>query len=282
VPRICKINKIQVFRVSIVYITKDKIGNNMNFDERVDKLISAGESLLTTIKSPMGGVVTMPSADASLFSEWKTNSLFFLEQAFGVNSPYYVEFSTKVTQAYSGKINRGLGSLRAAKENLGYISVTADTSSNTNTKDIIQNIANRFHSTVRAFRNRYSCRQPLTVSDEYDVQYIYGALLQLFFDDIRPEECTPSYAGKASRIDFLLKNERTVIEIKKTRDGLKDKELGSQLIDDIERYRSHPDCDFLVCFVYDPDGFISNPRGVEADLSRERDGLDVLVQIMPK
>ena len=39
----------------------------------------------------------------------------------------------------------------------------------------------------------------------------------LYFDDIRAEEWTPSYAGKCARVDFLLKNEKIVIEVKKTR-----------------------------------------------------------------
>ena len=42
------------------------------------------------------------------------------------------------------------------------------------------------------------------------------ALLLLYFDDIRAEEWTPSYAGKSARMDFLLKNEGVVIEVKKT------------------------------------------------------------------
>ena len=36
-------------------------------------------------------------------------------------------------------------------------------------------------------------------------------------------------------MDFLLKNEEISIEVKMTRDGLKDKELGEQLIIDIAK-----------------------------------------------
>jgi hypothetical protein len=110
---------------------------------------------------------------------------------------------------------------------------------------------------------------------------LFHALLCLFFDDIRPEEWTPSYAGKCARVDFLLKQEETIIEIKKTRKGLGAKELGEQLIIDIQRYQSHPSCKMLVCFIYDPEGRISNPRGIENDLNRD-DGLKVRVCITPK
>jgi hypothetical protein len=67
-------------------------------------------------------------------------------------------------------------------------------------------------------------------------------------------------------MDFLLKEEEIAIEVKMTRDGLKDKELGDQLIIDIAKYQTHPGCKCLYCFVYDPDGIIRNPRGIEKDL----------------
>jgi hypothetical protein len=63
---------------------------------------------------------------------------------------------------------------------------------------------------IRPFGARYN-------DDEYDVQDIFHALLRLFVDDIREEEWTPSYAGGASRMDFLLPELETVVEIKKTR-----------------------------------------------------------------
>lgn len=59
------------------------------------------------------------------------------------------------------------------------------------------------------------------------------------FDDVRPEEYTPSYAGSNSRMDFLLKKEQIVIEVKKASKHLKDKEIGKQLNDDIAKYKSH-------------------------------------------
>ena len=107
-------------------------------------------------------------------------------------------------------------------------------------------------------------------------------MLRLYFDDIRAEEWTPSYAGGASRVDFLLKKEAIIIEIKKTRATLKAKQLGEQLIIDIVKYQVHPDCKNLICFVYDPEGYINNPAGIENDLSGKRDDLNVFVYIVPK
>lgn len=149
------------------------------------------------------------------------------------------------------------------------------------TSYILEHLFKRFHLIVKQLRHRHNDRGSLDVDDEYDVQDLLHALLRLFFNDIRTEEWTPSYAGKSSRMDFLLKDESIVIEVKKTRKGLTAKELGDQLIIDIERYQQHPDCEKLFCFVYDPEERIVNPRGVEKDLSRVEDNLTVDVLITP-
>lgn len=83
------------------------------------------------------------------------------------------------------------------------------------TEVILERIFMRFYKIARQLRNRHDNRQTLSIEDEYDVQDLLHALLHLYFNDIRPEEWTPSYAGKSARVDFLLKNEKTVIEVKK-------------------------------------------------------------------
>jgi len=147
---------------------------------------------------------------------------------------------------------------------------------------MVEHICKRFHLVARQLHSRHKERPTLDIDDEYDVQDLLHALLKLYFEDIRPEEVTPSYAGASSRMDFLLKNESVVIEVKKTRKGLGAKELGEQLIVDIERYQSHPSCKTLICFVYDPEGKIANPKGLENDLSQKEDTLTVKVLIVPK
>lgn len=149
----------------------------------------------------------------------------------------------------------------------GYIQIqTYKTDINQN--EILEKIFSNFHKMAIKLRDRHEDRNTLDIEDEYDVQDLVYAILNLFFDDVRKEECAPSYAGKASRVDFLLKNEEIVIEIKKTRTNLKDKEIGDQLIIDIARYRAHPNCKKLICFVYDPEGRIANPIGITNDLEK--------------
>src|SRR5690242_13311324 len=94
--------------------------------------------------------------------------------------------------------------------------------------ETIERIGRRFDLIARQLKKRYNGRETLTIADEYDVQNLFQALLKLFFDDIRSEEWTPSYAGRCSRIDFLLKPEEIVIEIKKTRTSLNAKEISDE------------------------------------------------------
>ena len=147
----------------------------------------------------------------------------------------------------------------------------------------VRKICLRFHIVTKQLSDRrHENRNTIIIEDEYDVQDLLHALLKIFFDDIRPEEWTPSYAGKSSRMDFLLKSEKIVIEVKKTRENLKEKQIADQLIIDIDRYKAaHLDCETLFCFVYDPEGLIQNPIGFEKDINEKHKGI-AEVLICPK
>lgn len=145
----------------------------------------------------------------------------------------------------------------------------------------LEQLLDRFHAASLKLRVRHDSRSGIEIQDEYDVQDVLHALLKTLYTDVRPEEYTPSYAGRNSRVDFLCKEASVAIEVKMTRAGLKDKEVGDQLIIDISRYRGHPSVKCLVCFVYDPSHYLINPTGIETDLTRVVDGLDVRVLVRP-
>jgi len=152
---------------------------------------------------------------------------------------------------------------------------------NLSNDELLYNIFNKFHNVAIQLRSRYNGRETIDIKDEYDVQDVLHVLLKLHFKDIRKEEWTPSYAGGASRMDFLLKDEQIVIEVKKTRNGIDDKELGKQLIIDKAKYTAHPNCKKLICFTSDPDGRIQNPKGIENDLNSKNDDFIVDIVIRP-
>jgi hypothetical protein len=148
---------------------------------------------------------------------------------------------------------------------------------------LVEQLCRRFPALTKALLQRQRSRRPFKITDEYDVQDLLHGLLCMHFSDVRPEEWTPSYAGNSSRMDFLLKRERIVVEAKMMRKGLSQKEVANQLIQDKERYKAHPECDALVCFIYDPSGRCSNAAALESDLSEPKgDGPTVSVIVSPK
>ena len=192
----------------------------------------------------------------------------------------------KKSDRYLNLIDTILEEIRIEKDNdaKGKIEEVIRDGFNENVEERVIRILNRFHRFVKQLNQRQgkSTIPIIEVQNEYDVQDLLHALLKLEFDDVRAEEYTPSYAGSNSRMDFLLKKEEIVVEVKKTSKNLKDKEIGVQLNDDIAKYKTHPNCKILYCFIYDPQELISNPDGLQNDLSQEKEGFKVKVIITPK
>lgn len=150
-------------------------------------------------------------------------------------------------------------------------------------KDVYE-ICHRFPTCASALSNRRGDREPINIDDEYDVQYLLEPLLRTRFDDVRPEEYGPSHGGPAPRIDFLLKDTTIVVEVKITRAGRGNDDIRTELAEDKEQYRTHPDCKYQICYIYDPGHEIENPAGFESDLSEETDNLitEVIVSSTPR
>lgn len=231
-----------------------------------------------------------------VYEKWRRDTEVAIGKIFGEDSRHVKDFtdalfSLEVTKSYGVDVNflkifhNSLDDAQAILQSLiSEIEDFWDDSPEETPKNplcILERICERFHLVARQLRSRHDGRETLNIEDEYDVQDLFHALLTLEFDDIRPEEWTPSYAGSSSRTDFLLKQERIVVEIKKTRKDLGAKQVGEQLIIDIQRYKAHPDCQSLVCFVYDPEGRITNPRGIENDLNGSGNEIAVKVIITP-
>jgi len=106
-------------------------------------------------------------------------------------------------------------------------------------------------------------------NNEYDYQDFIHSILTPWIRDIRPEEYSPSHAGTSKRVDFLLKDHQTFIEVKYVRDKSHAKKLGDEITIDIHHYQSHPKCKYLVVAIYDPNRYMQNPKGFEADLSKK-------------
>lgn len=241
--------------------------------ERIEVLIEKGNGL--TLSGAATNASTR-SINSGKVAAWGTQVKSLLTDLLGQEHNYTKSLGGAKVKVVRSRQVEYQEILRAVKEEIlsGNIQIPAGK------QNALENLCKRFHLVAKQLRSRRESRATLEIKDEYDVQDLLHALLKIFFDDVRSEEWTPSHAGASSRMDFLLKNEKTVIEVKKTREGLEDKEIGEQLLIDIGRYTGHPDCETLVCFVYDPEGRVRNPKGLEKDLnSHSNEELNVIVFI---
>ena len=231
------------------------------------------------------------------FEKWKRDTEIAIQNTFGENSrhvtdfrkvQYYLNFYSMATsdyevqQAYVDGVEIARAVLESLITEIEEYWEEGSRDSHPDALSRIESICLRFHLVARELGNRHAGRTTIELEDEYNVQDLLRTLLAIDFDDVRPEEWAPSYAGGASRMDFLLKAEQIVVEVKKTRKSLGAKEVGEELLVDIARYQSHPDCKTLLCFVYDPEGSIRNPTGLESDLRTASSAIRVVPIIAPK
>lgn len=236
----------------------------------IEELIKIGENLLSSAHNDNYDSYV----DYNSFDEWRRLSLMYLQQYYPEH-PQTKTFEQLIGNGHTAAICNNLLSILKAFNEIKPLQTKIDYDGR------LANLFDRFHVVARQIRRRHDGRTTLEIRDEYDVQDLLHGLLKLDFEDVRPEEYTPATAGAATRMDFLLKDDEIAIEVKMTRPGLKDKELGEQLIIDIAKYQSHPNCKCLYCFVYDPDNIIRNPRGMEKDLEKLGKGFPVKVYIRP-
>ena len=147
----------------------------------------------------------------------------------------------------------------------------------------VRKTLSRFNLVENQLKRTRKDKIPYEIQDEYDIQNLLHALLKIDFNDVRKEDVGPICAGASSRIDLVLKEEKILIEVKRTSAKVREKELGNQLIEDIARYKNYPNANVLVCFIYDPEHWVENPEGLIHDLEKQStENLNVEVIICPK
>lgn len=183
---------------------------------------------------------------------------------------------------FPGHLQKELTPEKPSTEENQSSSPSEEPSSSSSAYDKIIQLCERFPQVAEQLTERYGEKEPLRMADEHDVQDLFHALLKIDFDDIRAEEHSPSHAGSGSRVDFVLKDEDIGIEIKYAKEHTQEKRLKKQLAEDKEQYGQHPNCDELICFIYDPEQMLNNPTGFEKDMTGRTHDLDTTVIISPK
>ncbi len=130
---------------------------------------------------------------------------------------------------------------------------------------VLQEMLARLPAVIRQLRSRYADRPPFRVVDEHDLEDLVRALLPLYFDDIRPESRTPSYAT-GTRMDFLLAPERIALTVK-----LPTPNLVEQVREDVAYYQRDRRCRSLVAFLYDREATRLEPPLITTDSADEFD-----------
>ncbi len=242
---------------------------------KIQKLSAEGENVRRSLRRGTYGETWISEGQ---FDAWRNKILTYLRVS-RINPSEIVVSIEMIGHDYPEHIDGIQAQLKTLIELIEDDLIDISGNNNSFDQTNLELIFNKFHRIARQLRTRYSNRETLKITDEYDVQDLLHALLLMYFDDVRAEEWTPSYAGGCERMDFLIKDIQTVVEVKKTRASMSPKDLGEELIIDIEKYQTHPDCKHLYCFVYDPEGLLGNPVGIKADLeAKHKDFLKVFIK----
>lgn len=233
----------------------------------LNKLIEEGKAVLaTTYSSDM--VYGGPWVKSELYSPWQTKAAMVLHEILPEHQQTLLRKLEKKDTNHTSTAKDWQGQLQGALEAIKNGVIKLDETNEDDVDEMIESILNRFPDVAASLNRRHAERDGFAINDEYDVQDLLKSICLAYFNDVRIEEAVPSFAGKNSRIDIFLKEEARFIEVKMTRDGLRDKKLGEELIIDIAQYREHPGCERLFCFIYDKDRFIRNPTGFKRDLEK--------------
>jgi hypothetical protein len=227
------------------------------------------------------------------FTKWKWETEGVITQVFGEKTPYLQDFLkvqyflnySAADFAYRRVYERGLDKAKSIlalminevrEQQLAVIRKTLPQSFGW-----LEKMCSRFHIVARQLRDRYAERETLEIEDENDAIDLFYALLKLNFDEIELQEWKPRYA-KGPRIYFLIKPDNIFLGVKKTKQGLKDAELGAQVLVDVAEYQSKSNCKLMMFFIYDPEGRIGNPTGFERELERIPTKVPIRAIINPK
>jgi hypothetical protein len=127
-----------------------------------------------------------------------------------------------------------------------------------------------FDACVRYLNTRRSAGAVINIEAEADVQDVLYLLLRPWILDLSYESPGDKSGNRFAIKDFSSATGRFVIDAKYIRDKDHGRSISKELHDDIEMYRTHPKCNDLIFFIYDPEGFIPDQRALRTAIEIER------------
>lgn len=127
-----------------------------------------------------------------------------------------------------------------------------------------------FDACVRYLNTRRSSGAVINIDSEADVQDVLYLLLRPWILDLVYESPGDKAANRFAIKDFSSVAGKFVIDAKYIRDKEHGRNISKELHDDIEMYRTHPHCDDLIFFVYDPNGLIPDQRALREQIEVDR------------
>ena len=119
-----------------------------------------------------------------------------------------------------------------------------------------------FDACVRYLNTRRSAGAIINIESEADVQDVLYLLLRPWVVDLTYESPADKSANRYVIKDFSSAAGRFVVDAKYVRNEEHGRLISKELHDDIEMYRTHPRCDDLIFFLYDPNALIPDQRAL--------------------
>ncbi|AZB34251.1 PD-(D/E)XK nuclease domain-containing protein [Chryseobacterium bernardetii] len=125
-------------------------------------------------------------------------------------------------------------------------------------KDLIIAILKNFENSIKKISDkamRYGKekqnRAVISINDEYDVQDLLYIPLKSIFPEIKYEDDIGNYGGSAKRLDFYLREEGIIIEVKHINIA-DDKKYTKQMKEDLQSYHVVNKLNDIIFFIYAP------------------------------
>lgn len=134
----------------------------------------------------------------------------------------------------------------------------------------VLDVINAFPASADVLKNRHRGRPDFLITDEYDVQDLFHALILPVIPDVVTEDPAPKIAGRSSRLDFVSKKARLGFELKHLKSAGDRDRVREEVLLDERVYQAHPCIDTVVVFISDPSSFLplAERNSFEADLSQ--------------